>query len=51
MADVKNEVINIDKNIENTKKPDPNYWKSFEQLAGDPSINELSKNEFKTWRN
>ncbi len=34
-------------NMNGAKKLDPNYWKSFEQLAGDPSINELSKNEFK----
>ncbi len=43
MADEKNEI----NSMENSKKPDPNYWKSFEQLAGDSSITELSRNEFK----
>ncbi len=43
MADEKKEINPMD----NSKKPDPNYWKSFEQLAGDPSITELSRNEFK----
>jgi len=35
-------------NIENQNKPDPNYWRTFEELYGDKDFIKQSKNEFST---
>ncbi len=35
-------------NIENPKKPDPNYWRTFEELYGDKDFIKQNENEFST---
>jgi len=35
-------------NIENPKKPYPNYWRTFEELYGDKDFIKRNENEFKT---
>jgi len=35
-------------NIENPKKTDPNYWRTFEELYGDKDFIKRNENEFKT---
>jgi MoCo/4Fe-4S cofactor protein with predicted Tat translocation signal len=35
-------------NIENSKKPDPNYWRTFEELYGDKDFIKQNENEFRT---
>jgi MoCo/4Fe-4S cofactor protein with predicted Tat translocation signal len=42
MPDLKDDLI-----PEETKSPDPHYWRSFEQLSKDPLVIEASRHEFK----
>ncbi|MBT8386648.1 MAG: TAT-variant-translocated molybdopterin oxidoreductase, partial [Ignavibacteria bacterium] len=35
-------------NIENSKKPDPNYWRTFEELYGNKDFIKQNENEFST---
>ena len=35
-------------NIENPKKPYPNYWRTFEELYGDKDFIKQNENEFST---